>query len=206
MVAILHTIHLSLVWLSGFIYVAIVGAVFVFILRFRRDPAASTKYVGGKPIIRNAFFESIIVAIPMLILLLLFGWGYSIYKKQLQSPTDAYPVRLVGQNCHWIAHYGKSHSQTLDEIYVPLGRPVKLNVTSEDINYSLVVPDLQINQEIVPGLNTTLWFETHVAGHHPVFFKEKCSNLSANTHRDAQLIVLDEAEWRQWSTAQAKAQ
>lgn len=197
----LNALHTSLVWLSGFIYILIVGAILVFIFRFRRSSDTETKYVSG-----NRFFGWIFVAIPMILLLFIFGWGYSIYRHKLQTPADAYEIHIIAKQCHWLSQYGpktkKAPHITTDTVFVPLGKPVKLVLTSEDMNYSLLVPDLQINQEVIPGLNTSLWFETHIAGQHKIFSSEPCG--SDHVRMQALLIVLEDEQWKNWNAENAK--
>src|SRR6185437_9710129 len=79
-----------LLWLSVFFFVLVVGGMIYFIFAYRHDPKKKSKYITG-----HHLLEAVWIAVPTLLLLAIFGWGYFVYENMVQSPSDAYEVRVI---------------------------------------------------------------------------------------------------------------
>lgn len=177
--------------LSLFFFVLIVGAMVYFAIKYRYRPgAARAKYITG-----NHMLEAIWIIIPTVLLMVIFGWGYSVYHDMTQAPTDAYEVRVIAKQWLWQFQY-ENGTMTTGELYVPLNRPVKLIMTSEDVLHSFFIPNFRIKQDVVPGMYTSVWFEAKVPGQHQIYCAEYCG--TAHSGMLAQAIVLDEGQWKDW--------
>ncbi len=184
------TLYLFLVWLSVLMFVGVVGAMIYFVFKYRDRPGIKTRYVTG-----NHLLEGVWIAIPTLLLLIIFGWGYSVYNAMTQAPTDAYEVRVVGKKWSWQFQYDTGQSTT-GELFVPLNKPVKLIMTSEDVLHSFFVPNFRVKQDVVPGMYTSIWFEAKVPGKHQVFCAEYCG--TSHSGMLAKVYVLDDKQWKDW--------
>jgi cytochrome c oxidase subunit 2 len=180
-----------LVWLSVFFFILVVGAMFQFAWKYRARPGRKTKYITG-----NHLLEAVYIAIPTLLLLIIFGWGYSIYRNMTQAPTDAYEIRVIAKQWDWTFVYDNGKSM-VKEFYVPLNRPVKLIMTSQDVLHSFFVPNFRVKQDVVPGMYSSVWFEAKVPGKHQVFCTEYCG--TSHSGMLAKLIVLDDQQWKDWN-------
>jgi cytochrome c oxidase subunit 2 len=81
---------------------------------------------------------------------------------------------------------------------VPLGRPVKLVMTSRDVIHSFFVPDFRLKQDVIPGRYTTLWFVARQPGTYQVLCAEYCGLLHSNMR--ASIVALSPADWARWLT------
>jgi cytochrome c oxidase subunit 2 len=184
------TLYLFLVWLSIFFFVLVVGAMLVFIVKYRHRPGVKTQYITG-----NHLLEAFWIIIPTIMLLAIFGWGYSVYRSMISAPADAYEIRVIGKQWLWQFQYDSGRTTTA-ELYVPLNRPVKLIMTSQDVLHDFFIPNFRIKQDVVPGMYTSVWFEARVPGKHQIF----CSQYCGTSHSGmlAKLIVLDDKQWKDW--------
>jgi cytochrome c oxidase subunit 2 len=180
-----------LVNISIFFFVLVVGAMLYFIVSFRYKPGRKTKYVTGSHLL-----EGIWIAVPTIMLLGIFVWGYSIYHSMTDVPPDAYEVRVIGKQWLWTFQYDNGKT-SVNEVFVPLNRPVKFVMTSEDVLHSFFVPTFRVKQDVLPGMYTSIWFTATVPGKHQVFCTEYCG--TSHSGMLAKLVVLDEAQWKAWN-------
>jgi len=185
------TLYLFLVWISVIFFVGVIGAMVYFMVKYSHRSGLKPKYITG-----NHFLETVFVAGPTLLLLMIFGWGYSVYHQMSAAPTDAYEIRVIAKQWLWQFQYDNGRTTTA-ELYVPLNRPVKLIMTSQDVLHSFFVPNFRLKQDVVPGMYTSIWFEAKIPGRHQVFCAEYCG--TSHSGMLAQVIVLDDAQWKAWN-------
>jgi cytochrome c oxidase subunit 2 len=181
-----------LVWLSVFFFVLVVGAMIYFAVRFKSGrPGLKTKYITG-----NHILEGVFIAVPTVLLMVIFAWGFSVYHAMTAAPTDAYEIKVIGKQWLWQFQYDNGTTTTA-ELYVPINRPVKLVMTSEDVLHSFFIPNFRVKQDVVPGMYTSVWFEARVPGKHQVFCAEYCG--TSHSGMLAKVIVLDDQQWKDWN-------
>ncbi len=180
-----------LVWLSVFFFVLVIGAMVYFIVAYPYKKDRKTKYITG-----SHMLEAFWIGVPTLLLMIIFGWGYSIYRDMSQSPTDAYEIRVIGKQWLWNFQYDNGRVTT-GEVFVPMNRPVKLIMTSEDVLHSFFVPNFRIKQDVVPGMYTSLWFSATVPGKHQVYCTQYCG--TSHSGMLATINVLNDQQWEDWN-------
>jgi len=174
-----------------FFFILVVGGMIYFIFKYRHQPGVKTKYMTG-----SHALEAVWVAVPTILLMVIFGWGYSVYHDMTQAPSDAFEIRVIGKQWLWTFQYD-SGKTTVGEVYVPLGRPVKFIMTSEDVLHSFFIPNFRVKQDVVPGMYTSVWFTATVPGKHQVFCAEYCG--TSHSEMLAKVIVLNDDQWNEWS-------
>lgn len=185
------SLYSFLLGLSVFFFVLVVGAMFYFIVYYRHNPQKKTKYITGSHLL-----EAIWIGVPTLLLLIIFGWGYSIYHSMVQAPPDAFEVRVLGKQWLWTFQYENGRTTT-GEVYVPMNRPVKFIMTSEDVLHGFFIPNFRIKQDVVPGMYSSIWFTATVPGKHQVYCTEYCG--TSHSGMLAKVIVLDDDQWKAWN-------
>ena len=181
-----------LLWLSVFFFVLVVGAMLVFAVKYRTgQPGLKTKYITG-----NHLLEAIWIAIPTVLLMVIFIWGFSVYHGMTAAPSDAYEIKVIAKQWVWQFQYDNGQTTSAD-LYVPLNKPVKLIMTSEDVLHSFFVPNFRIKQDVVPGMYTSVWFEARVPGKHQIFCAEYCG--TSHSGMLGKVNVLDEQQWKDWN-------
>ena len=115
------------------------------------------------------------------------------------APSDAYEIKVIGKQWLWTFLYDNG-TASVGELYVPINRPVKLVMTSEDVLHGFFIPNFRIKQDVVPGMYTSIWFEATVPGRHQVFCTEYCG--TSHSGMLAQVIVLTDEQWKDWLSGQ----
>lgn len=176
-----------LVALSVFFFVLVIGAMLYFAIKYRSSVVKKTKYIT-----HSTLLEWIWIGVPSVLLLVIFTWGYVVYRDMVQAPDNAYEIRVIGKQWLWQFQYdfGKT---TVGELVVPMNKPVKLVMTSEDVLHSFFVPNFRVKSDVVPGMYTSVWFEAKVRGIHPVFCTEYCG--TSHSGMLAKLIAVTPEEF-----------
>ena len=93
----------------------------------------------------------------------MFGWGAQVYFEQYRPPTNAIEVYVVGKQWMWKIQHSTGQRE-INELHVPVGRKIKLIMTTEDVIHDFFVPAFRMKADVVPGKYTTLWFEATKPG------------------------------------------
>ncbi|MBC7693278.1 MAG: cytochrome c oxidase subunit II [Methylotenera sp.] len=186
-----------LLWLSVFFFILVVGGMIYLAVRYRKREGDKSKYITG-----NHLIEAIWTIVPTILLLGIFAWGYQVYSKMVHAPSDAMEIRVIGKQWLWQFQYEDGKS-TIGELYVPINKPVKLIMSSEDVLHSFFIPNFRVKQDVVPGMYSSVWFEAKVPGQHQVFCTEYCG--FSHSGMLAKVIVLQPDEWAAWKKGKSVA-
>lgn len=181
-------------YLSGvtlFFTLLISGVLIFFIIRYRRR----TPYEIPRPIAGSHKLETLWTIIPFVIAMTMFGWGARIYFEQYKPPANAIEVYVVGKQWMWKIQHATGQRE-INELHVPVGRKIKLIMTTEDVIHDFFVPAFRTKADVVPGKYTTLWFEATKPGTYHLFCAEYCGmNHSGMT---GWVIVMEPREFDNW--------
>jgi cytochrome c oxidase subunit 2 len=148
------------------------------------------------PEVRAPLSLEIGIAATLLIVFVLF-WvvGYRQYVEASLAPPDALRVYVTGKQWVWKFAYpeGPTSAGTL---FVPIGRPVRLILTSRDVIHSFFVPDFRLKQDAVPGHYTSTWFTATRLGPHQVLCAEYCG--AGHSRMWGEVDVLSDADFERW--------
>lgn len=179
-----------LFWLSVFFFVLVVGGMIYFAIVYRKREGKKAKYI-----VDNHALEAFWTIVPTILLMVIFGWGWVVYKKMIVAPSDAMEVRVIAKQWLWNFQYEDGRMET-NKLVVPLNQPVKLLMSSEDVLHSFFVPNFRIKQDVVPGMYTTVWFQARVPGEHQIFCTEYCG--ASHSGMLAKVYVLEPAQYELW--------
>ncbi|HSF59465.1 MAG TPA: cytochrome c oxidase subunit II transmembrane domain-containing protein, partial [Candidatus Binatia bacterium] len=135
-----------------------VTLIFVLIVFFAVKYRRRAKNDRPAPIEGNFWLEVIWSVIPLGLTMVMFVWGAVIYFDMYNPPDDALEISIVGRQWMWKAQHPEGQSE-INELHVPLGLPVKLLMTSEDVIHDFFLPAFRVKQDVLPGRYTSLWFE-----------------------------------------------
>lgn len=183
-------LYLFLFWLSVFFFILVVGGMIYLAVRYRKKPGQKTKFIAD-----HHGLEIFWTIVPTILLMVIFVWGWNVYKTMTHAPSDAMEIRVIGKQWSWSFQYDDGRVLT-GEVYVPQGKPVKFVMSSEDVIHSFFVPNMRVKSDVVPGLYTYVWFEAKVPGEHQVYCTEYCG--ASHSLMLAQLYVLEPEKWEQW--------
>lgn len=158
-----------LLGVSIFFTVLIFGAIFYFAIRYRRRSETEVPHD-----VHTGFaLEIVWSVIPFGLTMIMFGWGASIFFKESRPPDNAMPIYVVGKQWMWKLQHMEGQRE-INELHIPVGRPIRLTMTSEDVIHSFYVPDFRTKQDVVPGRYTTTWFTATRPGKYHLFCAEYC--------------------------------
>jgi cytochrome c oxidase subunit 2 len=154
---------------SVFFTLTIFGAIFYFAIRYRRRSDQELPHV----IHGSLSLEIMWSVIPFGLTMIMFTWGAAIFFRESRPPDDALPIYVVGKQWMWKLQHPEGQRE-INELHIPLGRAVKLTLTSEDVIHSFFVPAFRTKQDAVPGRYSTTWFKPTKAGKYHLFCAEYC--------------------------------
>jgi cytochrome c oxidase subunit 2 len=133
--------------------------------------------------------------IPLGISMIFFFWGAALYFKMQNAPENATPLYVVGKQWMWKIQHPEGQRE-INELHVPVGVPVKLIMTSEDVIHSFYVPAFRVKMDVLPGRYTELWFTPTVVGEYRLFCTEYCGTKHAGM--GGRVIVMEPADYQAW--------
>jgi cytochrome c oxidase subunit II len=183
----------AFLYILGFSFILLVGitiTMIVFVIKYRRSKNPVPSDIRG-----NWKLEVVWVTVPTFIALSMFYFGWSSYTGLRNVPEGAIEIDVFGQMYSWIFVY-PNDKETENELVVPLGKPVKLNVTSSDVLHSLYIPVYRIKVDAVKGMKTYAWFLPDKIGSYFI----QCAEFCGVGHSDmtATLRVVTEEDYVLW--------
>ena len=161
-------------WLSVAFFIAIVGAMLYFAIKYRERKGHKAEPTG-----HNLVLEVSWTVAPIFVLVFLFHKGFEGYIDMSVAPANSIDVKVNAKQWSWEFVYPNGGSST--ELHVPVHRPVKLTMGSADVIHSFFVPALRVKRDIVPSLYTTQWFEATHVGNDDIMCAEYCGGRSKDS-------------------------
>ena len=158
---------------TGLVTAAIFILIVVFCIRYRRGAVVdrSNAPANWLPLELGWTFT------PLAIFLGLFTWAAYVYGGFYRDDRDAMPVWVVGKQWMWKIEHANGRRE-INEMHLPVGRPVKLVIATEDVIHSFYLPEFRMKQDAVPGRYTTLAFTPTKTG----TFDLRCSEYCGTDH------------------------
>jgi cytochrome c oxidase subunit 2 len=142
----------------------------------------------------NTRLEVIWTVVPLIIVLVMFYYGWVGFAPMRQVPKDAMPITVIGKMWTWDFDYG--NGKISKELVVPYNRNVKLNLVSVDVNHSLFIPAFRVKEDVIPGYNNYLWFKPIMKGTFDIYCSEYCG--LAHSAMLAKAVVVDSLDFDKW--------
>ncbi|MBZ5537898.1 MAG: cytochrome c oxidase subunit II [Acidobacteriia bacterium] len=184
-------LFLFLLGVTGSVAILVFVLIFIFAVKYRRR---SPDEVPPR-VHETMFLEVAWIGIPFLLMLVMFGWGAEIYYEEFHPPPGSLEIFVVGKQWMWKLQHPEGKRE-IDELHVPVGRPVKLTMTSEDVIHDFFIPAFRIKKDVLPGRYSSLWFEATKTGTYHFF----CSQYCGTNHSEMKgwVVVMNPAEYQQW--------
>jgi cytochrome c oxidase subunit II len=175
----------------AFFALAVAASVIYFGLRYHR---AHDGEIGAR-IEGNLALELLWSVIPTMIAMVMFGWGASSFYHMRTPPAEALNIYAVGKQWMWKFQHLEGQRE-INELHVPVGRPVKVTITSEDTIHSLYFPAFRTKMDAIPGRYTQLWFEATRTGTYHIFCTEYCGTNHSGII--GSVVVMEPAAYQAW--------
>jgi len=183
-------LYIFLVALSAFMCAGIFTMILVFALRYRRRKGIEAEQIEGSTVLEITWS-----AVPLFIFLFIFTWGAVIYFAERTPPRGATEVYVVAKQWMWKLQHPEGPRE-INELHVPVGRDVKLIMTSQDVIHSFYVPSFRIKQDVLPGRYTTAWFRATKPGTYHLFCAEYCGTMHSGMI--GQVVVMEPNRYEAW--------
>lgn len=191
--------------ICGFFFFLVTGLLAYSVLKWRRrtpdQPAASD-------VTHNTALEVAWTVVPLMILMVLFAWGWKGALDMTVAPADSMQFQVVGQQWEWQVTHPGSPGPVINEMWVPINTNVKVTLYSNDVLHAFFVPAFRIKRDVLPGRYQMVWFnatrpsprdpETGKSIGYPVFCAEYCG--TNHSYMLAKVHVVTQEEWdtRPW--------
>jgi cytochrome c oxidase subunit 2 len=117
--------------------------------------------------------------VPLGIVMVMFVWGAKVFFDLYRVPAGAMEIFVVGKQWMWKVQHAEGQRE-INELHVPVGRPVKLVMGSEDVIHSFFIPAFRVKTDVIPGRYNVLWFEATKPGRYRLFCAEYCGTKHSN--------------------------
>jgi cytochrome c oxidase subunit 2 len=183
---------------SAFLFIAVVSVILLIgitlfmiysVIRFRKDKNRTASEVEG-----NLLLEIVWTVVPTVLVMAMFYYGWTGFKFIRKVPPDAMVVKVTARMWSWQFEYENGKKESV--LRVPVGKPVKVLLKSDDVIHSFYVPAFRVKEDAVPGLETYLWFRADSPGEYDVFCAEYCG--TGHSRMLSKVIALPEDEFREW--------
>lgn len=133
--------------------------------------------------------------IPTVIALFMFAWGAKVFFDISRPPGEAIEYFATGKQWMWKIQH-PSGAREINDLHIPVGVPIKLTMTSEDVIHSFFVPAFRVKQDVLPGQYTTIWFEATKPGKYHLFCTEYCG--AEHSKMIGSVYVMEADEYEAW--------
>ena len=158
----------TILGISVFFFTLIIVLLVTFVILYRRRPGVEPQ----KSASHNTPLEITWSVIPLIIVVVIFYWGFTGYLNMRLPPREAYEIDVVARQFGWQFKYANGYDDSI--LHVPAGQPVRLIMRSEDVIHSLSIPDFRVKMDLVPGRYTKTWFTARQPGTHELYCTEYC--------------------------------
>ncbi len=183
-------LFIFLIIVSGMMTLLIFCAVLYFAARYRHRRGVLAEQVEG-----STPLELVWTIIPLGVFMVIFGWGAVVYFQSRTPPRDATEVYVVAKQWMWKLEHAEGQRE-INELHVPVGRDVKLIMTSQDVIHSFFVPEFRMKQDVLPGRYTVAWFRATKAGRYHLFCTQYCGTQHSGMIGD--VVVMEPAQYEAW--------
>ncbi len=190
-------LYIFMLIVSVFFTVLVVAISIILAIKYRSREGHKAEPVHG-----NLTLELTWTGIPLVIVLFMFGWGTLLYFKQAHIPANAEEIFVVGKQWMWKIQHAEGPRE-MNELHIPVGRPVKLTMTSEDVIHSFFIPAFRTKMDVVPGKYSFMWFQATKPGKYHLFCAEYCG--TKHSEMTGYVYALEETEYKQWLEERAKS-
>lgn len=183
-------------------FMLLMGMMVYFAIRYRRR----SDFDITSDVDHNSKLEWTWTIVPLAIVIALFFVGFKGFLYASVPPAEAYEINVTAQKWNWTFTY--PNGVVTNELTVPVGRPIKMIMSSTDVLHSFYVPEFRTKRDVIPGLYTTVWFEAKEPAESTLFCAEYCGGGgvgqqgSGHSAMWTRTHVLTEPDFENWMRSQ----
>jgi cytochrome c oxidase subunit 2 len=175
---------ISLILLAGLTFI-----MFYFVFRYNKKKNKTATQIEG-----NTLLEIIWTVIPVLLVIVMFYFGWAGWKPMTKAPRDAVNITSVARM--WSFSFIYENGKQSPDLIVPVNTPVKLNLVSLDVIHSLFIPAFRIKSDMIPGREKMMWFLPQREGEYDLYCAEYCG--LRHSFMSSNVKVLSKESYDSW--------
>ncbi len=184
-------LFVTMLGITGFVALTVAALIVFFAIRYRPGSNADRSH----PPTQVRWVEITWTAAPLVIFLAVFFWSSSLFRQIHAAPVNAMRIHVLARQWMWKLEHDGGRRE-IDELHVPLGQPVELIMTSQDVIHSFFIPAFRVKQDVLPGRYTSVWFTATRTGRFDLFCAEYCGTDHANMQGD--IVVMRPEAFSRW--------
>ncbi|MDH7604659.1 MAG: cytochrome c oxidase subunit II [Melioribacter sp.] len=187
-----ETVDFVMLYIVGIAVVLLLGVTITmiyFVIKYNRKKGHKPVDIHG-----NLWLEIIWIVIPTILVLSMFYFGYTGFIEIRRVPKDAFVVNVTARMWQWEFKYG--NGKVTDTLYVPVNKPIKLEMESADVNHSFYIPAFRIKEDAIVGRKTYLYFTPQKIGDYDVACAEYCG--LGHSMMYTKVKVISEEQFNEW--------
>jgi cytochrome c oxidase subunit 2 len=184
-------LYLFIVAVSAFFTVLVAFLVVFFAIKYRRRHPNEV----GADIHGSLVLELTWTFIPFVLSMIMFVWGADLFFRLARPPRDAMDIFVVGKQWMWKVQHPEGVRE-INELHVPVGRPVRITLGSEDVLHDYYIPAFRVKMDAVPGRWTTLWFTATQKGEYHIFCAEYCG--TKHSGMIGKVVAMEPQDYEIW--------
>lgn len=174
-------------------FTVVVGAVLLFLaVKYR---CTNAKVDRSNAPYHNTRLEVAWSVVPLLLAMLVFFWSTKQFVSLTNAPKDATDMFVIGKQWMWHVQHANGIREN-NEMHVPVGRPIRLTMISQDVIHAFYIPEFRIQWHVVPGRYTQMWFTPTKPGRYHIFCAMHCG--AQHSEMGGYVYVLPQAEFQKW--------
>jgi len=138
--------------------------------------------------------EVVWTVIPTILVLIMFYFGWAGWKPMKTAPDDSFEINVIARMWNFTFEY--ENGRRTDTLFVPMDKPVKLNLKSMDVIHSLYIPAYRVKEDVVPGHDKFMWFTPEKEGIYELFCTEYCGLQHSYMYNWVK--AMPQAEFESW--------
>lgn len=183
-----------ILYASTVVFAIVLFSVIFFMIRYRRRG----KLVRSGSKDHNLVLEILWTSIPTVLIIIVFFWGFDGFMRQQINPRGAKEIKVTGQKWFWSFDYPEG-ATSVNELVVPVNKPVKLLMSSTDVIHSFFVPSFRIKMDVLPNRYTISWFEPTTIGEFDLYCTEFCGK--GHSEMIGKVQVVSDSAFQAWIDA-----
>lgn len=161
-------VFMFIFWICLVLLIGITATMVFFVIRYHRSRAPQpTSQAEG-----NLWLEITWTALPAVLVLAMFYYGWAGYLALRNVPPDALPVTVTARMWSWNFTY--ANGKTSPKLYVPVGKPIRVELVSQDVLHGFYLPAFRVKRDVVPGMKNYAWFVATRPGSYDLFCSQYC--------------------------------
>ncbi len=175
------------------------AVIFFFAVKYREKE----KFVKGADIHGSMVLEFTWTVIPFVIAMVMFVAGAYVFYNLYRPPVDTTDIYVVGKQWMWKFQH-ETGQREINELHIPVGRKIKLIMTTEDVIHDVYVPAFRTKADVVPGRYSTIWFEPTKPGKYHLYCAEYCG--LNHSGMGGWVYVMEQRDFDNWLSGNVSGQ